>query len=268
MAEVDIVIAIILGIFQGITEWLPISSSGQTMLAMVDALKIDAKTALSLAFFLHFGTLLAVLVKLKGDVKHIMMRLPRYREDKLVQFIMISTITTAAVGIPVYLLLSDIFEDGVGGGIATALIGAFLVLTGLALYVTKKRMGKRTIENHNPSDSILAGIGQGFAVIPGLSRSGITVAALISKNYKQEEALHLSFLMSIPATIGIIIIESIQGSIISVGIPAIFAGVLAAFIVGYLTIDILLKYAKKIRFDSFCILFGLIAIVLAIVVML
>jgi undecaprenyl-diphosphatase len=234
---------------------------------MVDVLKIDGRTALALAFYLHFGTLMAVLVKLRADVKHIIAQLPKYREDKLVQFIIISTIATALVGIPVYLLLSDIFEDGVGGEIATALIGAFLLLTGLVLYISKKTMGKRTVEDHEAADSILAGIGQGFAVIPGLSRSGITVAALVFKNYKQEEALHLSFLMSIPATIGIIIIESIQGTVLSIGIPAIVAGILAAFIVGYLTIDLLIKFAKRIRFDFFCVVFGLIAIIVAVIVM-
>jgi undecaprenyl-diphosphatase len=268
MAEVDIVIAIILGIFQGITEWLPISSSGQTILAMVDVLKIDGKTALTLAFYLHFGTLLAVLVKLRGDVKHIIVRLPRYKEDKLVQFIIISTIATACVGIPCYLLLYELFEEGIQGGIVTALVGIFLLLTGIFLYATKTRMGKRAIQDSNTSDSILAGISQGFAVVPGLSRSGVTLAALISKDFSQEEALHLSFLMSIPATIGIIIIESFQGTILSIGIPAIIAGVFAAFIVGYLAIDILLRFARNVKFDIFCIVFGMIAIAVAIIVML
>ncbi len=267
MAEVDIVIAIIMGIFQGITEWLPISSSGQTILTMVDVLKIDGKTALSLAFFLHFGTLLAVLVKLRGDVKHIIVRLPKYKEDKLVQFIIISTVATACVGIPFYLLLYNLFQEGIQGGIVTALVGIFLLFTGVLLYLTKKRMGRRTIKDSNTADSILAGISQGFAVVPGVSRSGVTLAALISKDFKQEEALHLSFLMSIPATIGIIIIESIQGTVLSIGIPVIIAGVLTAFIVGYLAIDILLRFARNVNFDSFCVVFGMIAIVIAIVVM-
>lgn len=268
MAEVDIVIAIILGIFQGITEWLPISSSGQTILTMVDVLKIDAKTALSLAFFLHFGTLLAVLLKLRKDVKHIIVRLPRYKEDKLVQFMIISTLATACVGLPCYILLYDIFQEGIQGGIVTALVGIFLLFTGVLLYMTKKKMGTRTIEDSNSADSILAGISQGFAVVPGLSRSGVTLAALISKDFKPKEALSLSFLMSIPATIGIILIETLQGTVLSIGIPAIVAGILAAFIVGYLTIDILLRFARNVRFDSFCILLGIIAIAIAIIVML
>jgi undecaprenyl-diphosphatase len=268
MAEVDIVIAIILGIFQGITEWLPISSSGQTILAMVDVLKIDGKTALSLAFYLHFGTLLAVLVKLRGDVKHIVLRLPKYKEDKLVQFIIISTFATACVGIPFYLLLYEIFQEGIQGGIVTALVGLFLFLTGIFLYTTKKRMGRRTIKDSNVADSILAGISQGFAVVPGLSRSGVTLAALISKDFKQEEALHLSFLMSIPAIIGIIIIESSRGNALSIGIPAIIVGICAAFIVGYLAIDILLRFARNVRFDSFCVVLGMITIAVAFIVLL
>lgn len=268
MGEIDIVIAVILGIFQGLVEWLPISSSGQTILAMVDILEMDADTALSFAFYLHFGTLMAILLKLRGDVKHIVTRLPNYKEDKMVQFIIISTIATTAVGIPVYLILHDFFEDGIGGEIITILVGMFLIITGIMIHFSKKRMGTRALKDSNAKDSLLAGITQGFTIIPGLSRSGMTVAALISKNFKQEEALHLSFLMSIPAIIGIIILEGLRGSITSIGIVPIIAGTIASFVIGYLMIDVLLRFAKKVKFDVFCVVFGIIAVGIAVLVVL
>jgi undecaprenyl-diphosphatase len=263
MAQIDMLIAIILGIFQGITEWMPISSSGQTILAMVDVLKIDSESALSFAYYLHFGTLLAVLLKMRRDVKHIITRLPKVKEDKLVQFIVISTIATTAVGIPVYIFLRNVFSGGIGGEIITALIGIFLLETGVILHYTKKWRSSRVLSESNAKDSIVAGVGQGFSVIPGLSRSGITIAALVARNIKQEEALRLSFLMSIPAISGIIILEGLRGIPESLSIEIIVAGVAAAFIVGYFVIDILLRYAKRVKFDLFCVTFGMIAIFVA-----
>jgi undecaprenyl-diphosphatase len=266
MSQVDILVAMILGIFQGGMEWLPISSTGQTILAMVDLLKIDADSALSFAFFLHFGTLMAVLLKFRGDVKHIIVNVPKYKEDKMVQFIAISTMATAAVGIPVYFFLLKLFDSQIQGETITALVGIFLIVTGIIIYLTKKKMGTRNLKDSNYKDSLLAGIGQGFTVIPGVSRSGVTVAALISKNFKQEESLHLSFLMSIPAITGIIILETLRGAVTSIGIIPIIAGVIVSFILGYLMIDILLKFAKRVKFDVFCVVFGMIAIAIAILV--
>ena len=267
MSEVDIIIAVILGMFQGVTEWLPISSSGQTILAMVDVLNIDAKTALSMAFYLHFGTLMAVIAKLRGDVKQIIVRLPRFKEDKLVQFIVISTCATALVGIPVYIVLFRFFEEGIGGNVVTVLVGLFLVFTGVVLHILRKKIGIRALKDSNAKDSLIAGIGQGFAILPGVSRSGLTVAALVGKRFKQEDALRLSFLMSIPATIGIVILETLRGTVLSIGIVPIAAGIIASFIIGYLMIDVLLRFAKKVKFDVFCLVFGAIAIVVAVVVM-
>jgi undecaprenyl-diphosphatase len=186
MSEVDIIIAVILGIFQGLVEWLPISSSGQTILAMVDFLKIDADTALSFAFYLHIGTLFAVFLRFRGDVKHIVVRLPKFKEDKLVQFMVVSSIASVLVGLPVYILLFSLFEGGIEGDVVTAFVGFFLILTGVIIYISKRKTGTRELEDSNTKDSLLAGICQGFAVLPGLSRSGVTVAALVTKNFKQE----------------------------------------------------------------------------------
>ena len=268
MSEIDIVIAIILGIFQGLAEWLPISSSGQTILTMVDMLEMDADTALSFAFYLHFGTLMAVLLKLRGDVRHIITQLPKYKEDKMVQFIVIATIATAAVGIPVYLILHDLFGGRICGEMITILVGLFLIITGIMIHFSKKRMGTRALKDSNAKDSLLAGIAQGFTIIPGLSRSGVTVAALISKNFKQEEALHLSFLISIPAIFGIIILEGLRGSYTSIGIMPIIAGTIASFLVGYLMIDVLLRFAKKLKLDVFCVVFGILAVGIVVLVLL
>jgi len=265
MAQVDVIIAIILGIFQGLVEWLPISSSGQTLLAMVDILSIEADTALSLAFYLHFGTLCAVLLKMRKDVKHILSRLPKYREDELVRFLLISTVVTGVVGIPVYILLVIFIRLG-GGEIITLFVGIFLILTGLIIYFSKKKGGTRVVKDSKLKDSILAGVVQGFAVVPGISRSGVTVAALVANDFDHSEALRISFLMSIPAILGVIILEAIRGGAENIGLLPIMAGIVAAFIVGYIMIDALIRFAQKVKFDGFCIVFGTIAVAVGIII--
>lgn len=253
----DFLLLLLVGFVQGVTEWLPISSSGQSMLAFINLFKLSPEAAFSLALFLHLGTLLAVLVKMRSDVKGIVLRLPDFREDRLVQFILVSTFFTGVVGVPVYFLLKEGFS-GWQGDLVTALIGSFLILTGLLLYSSKGVMGRKVVSGLTFLDMILVGVAQGFSILPGISRSGVTVAVLLFRDIRQEDALRLSFLMSVPAVIGAVFIELLEGA------PSfdssVFLGITAAFISGYMTIDVFLRFASKARFDVFCIVFGLIAV--------
>jgi undecaprenyl-diphosphatase len=260
MAEIDVIIAVVLGIFQGIVEWLPISSSGQTILIMIDILKITPEKALSFAFYLHLGTLIAALLKYRKDVKHVVFSLPNFKEDKLVQFMVISTLCAVAIGLPVYLLLSEFFKAGYKGEVVTVLIGIFLILTGIILRKSHKNAGNKGIKELSKLDMVLTGIAQGFSVLPGISRSGMTVTTLITRDVNHEKAVFLSFLMSIPGILGLMILLFIQDSIFSIGVIPIIAGVFVSFIVGYLMIESVIRLAKKVRFDVFCIVFGIIAL--------
>lgn len=260
MAEIDVFIAVVLGIFQGVVEWLPISSSGQTILIMIDILDITPEKALSFAFYLHLGTLMAALVKYRKDVKYIAFSLPKIKEDKLVQFMLVSTLFSVIIGAPVYILLNEFFKAGYKGEVITVLVGLFLIITGIILRTSKKKFGKRAISQLKTIDMVLAGIAQGISVLPGISRSGMTVTTLVAKDFNHKDAVHLSFLMSIPGILGLMVILVIQDSIFSIGIIPIISGIVVAFIVGYLMIETVLKLTKKVRFDVFCIIFGLIAL--------
>ena len=107
---------------------------------------------------------------------------------------------------------------------------------------------------------LIAGAAQGFTIFPGISRSGITVAALLFRKFEQEDALKISFLMSIPAVIGANILD--MGGVESFDPLVLLAGIVSAFVTGYLTIDILMRFARSVRFDVFCIVFGIIALIL------
>ncbi len=254
----DIFQAILLGILQGITEWLPISSSGQLMLSLVDFLGTEPQAAFSLAITLHLGTLFAVVVKYRKDVWNMVRNLSW--GDKLTRFIIVSTVVTGVVGIPVYFLLKSIF---VYGDVTNGLVGILLIFTGISLYISRKvGAGKTDLNGLGYKEMAIAGAAQGIAILPGVSRSGTTVAAMLLTGIKQDVALKLSFIMSIPAVLGAVFLDFTAGesAVAGFGVTEVILGILFAFVFGYLTMDVLLKIAHKIRFDIFCIIFGLIAV--------
>ncbi|RLI91491.1 MAG: undecaprenyl-diphosphate phosphatase [Candidatus Altiarchaeales archaeon] len=261
----DLLSSILAGMVQGITEWLPISSTGQSMIALIDLIGLEPERAFSFAIYLHLGTLLAVLFKMRIEVKEIILKLPHLGDDKLVQFIVTSTIFTAIIGVPVYWFLKENFKAW-QGDLVTSVIGSFLILTGLVLYLSKGMMGNRTASELNLLDMAIAGISQGFAVLPGISRSGMTIAVLLFRNFRQDEALRLSFLISIPAIIGAILLDILQEGLQNFDYILVFSGILASFVFGYTTIDILLRFARRARFDLFCIAFGFVAILFYLVI--
>ena len=116
-------------------------------------------------------------------------------------------------------------------------------------------------------DSLISGLVQGTSILPGISRSGVTVSTILFEKYDQDNALRLSFLMSVPVTIASVIVDIIFGGGSVLGTLNIFTIgiiVLVSFLIGYLTIDLLLRLARKINFGYFCILYGIIAFLIII----
>jgi undecaprenyl-diphosphatase len=255
--------SIILGTIQGIFEWLPISSQGNLVLLMVGFLDIGFKTALNYAIFLHFGTFLAVLIYFWEDVIQIIKRLKKYRprfddeDDALISFLIISTILTGIIGYPIFKLIADF---NFRGEIFLGLVGLALIFTGvLQKYANKKK--KRKENKLTLKDSILFGILQGLALIPGVSRSGITVSAFLLRGYHPRRSLRLSFLMSIPVLfVGSIFLPIVEGFPDGIEPANLILGLIFAFIFGLITIKILLEIARKVKFWLFCVIIGLLAL--------
>lgn len=253
----DILQAILLGALQGITEWLPISSSGQLVLSLVDLLKVEPQAAFSLAIMLHVGTLFAVAVKYRKDLLGIIGKLSW--KDDLTRFLVVSTAVTGVVGIPVYFLLKSIF---IYGELTNALVGGLLMLTGTLLYFSRNAgFGDIGLARLGYKEMAVAGAAQGISILPGISRSGTTIAAMLLMGIRQDIALKLSFLMSIPAVIGVVVIDYGDFSSSGFGLPEVAMGIIFAFLFGYLTIDVLLKAARGLRFDLFCIALGAVALI-------
>jgi undecaprenyl-diphosphatase len=247
---------------QGITEWLPISSEGISSLVMINFFKKSASEAIPTAIWLHSGTLLAALVYFRKEVIEILRNLPGYVKNvrkpsptnKLTSFLMIATFFSAAIGAPMMLFSLD--KLSFRGDIATAAIGFFLIITGALQFLGSR---KKFIKNILIKDSVLVGIVQAFAVLPGLSRSGLTTAALLFRKYTAKQALKLSFLMSIPlvfvAEVGLGLLKMIEFDVYSL------AAVLISFVSGLLTISLLIRAAEKINFGYFCLSLGILSFI-------
>jgi undecaprenyl-diphosphatase len=266
---------IIIAILQGFFEWLPISSSGQVMIVSIAFFGISPAEAFSLAIWLHMGTMLAVLLKYRIDyyniIKSIFLNKEEHSKKTINErnWLIIATIGTAITALPLYFVFKIILEDyfrATQGDIITLIIAGLLIITGVLILLTKKLTGKKTIEdlseNFFQSDSLISGLAQGVSILPGVSRSGVTVSSILLQNYTQNNALKLSFLISVPAVIGSVVADVLFGSgsvfgTLDLSIILISTGV--SFIVGYLSIEGLLKLAKRINFGYFCIIYGLIA---------
>ena len=269
---------IVIAIIQGLVEWLPISSSGQVLLASVNIFGIPPEQAFSLSIWVHLGTTIAVVVKMRKDFIHIIKSIIPGKfeiEDNHVKkrnWLIFATVGTAITAIPLYLLFKFIIIEGFDatqGDIITLVISGFLIITGIVLLIFKKKFGNKTIDSISNreliKDSSISGLIQGIAILPGISRSGFTISTLIFEKYTQEQSLKLSFLMSVPvalASIGMDIIFG-EGSVFgTIDVFTILIITAVSFIVGYFSMELLLKIARKINFSYFCILYGVVSFII------
>ena len=243
--------AVLLGVLQGITEWIPISSEGQSMLVMMKWLSISPAEALSYSIFLHIGTMTAVLIKFRSKFLDALINI----DSRMTRILIVSTICTGITGIPLYFLFKESFT---GGREATLLIGGLLILTGLLLRF--KGSGSRKIEDMKATDMAVLGLAQGFSILPGVSRSGTTLTVLLMRNIRQDMALVISFMISVPAVLGAVVLDH---SIAAVPLRSAALAIFASFVTGYISMDLLIRFAKKVNFSMFCIAVGLVTLALS-----
>lgn len=246
---------IILGIVQGVVEWLPVSSEGILILVQTRFFsQLGIEELVKQALFLHLGTFLAALVYFRKDVWGV------WENKKLFNFLLITTIITGFLGYGLLKLFINLEEQVVSSAkVITLIIGLLLLITAY-FQIRVKNRGNREIRDLNTSDSFLLGIVQGLAVLPGLSRSGLTVSSLLLRKFNSRDALKLSFLMSLPVVLGGNIILNFSHFSFSL---ELFVGLIFSFIFGLLTINLLLKIAKRINFGYFVLFFGFLVIISA-----
>ena len=246
-------IAIVLGVIQGITEWLPVSSQGVITAFYGLVGEVSFEEAIMFALWLHLGTVISVLIVFRtefiGIARHIVEN--PTRPTPIIKYLFVATLTSAVIGFPLLLSLGEVSSRA--GALAMGIVGAAMFVTG-GLQLRRKNTGTRGPEDITAMDGFIAGIAQGFAVIPGLSRSGLTVAALLARRVETREALVLSFLMSVPASLGAALYSSLDGGMITS--TSAVAAMLVASGVGLVTIRALLVVAQRINFSIFVIVTG------------
>jgi undecaprenyl-diphosphatase len=254
--------AVVLGIVQGLTEFLPVSSSGH--LVLVPSALRWGEPGLLFDTLVHWGTLLAVVAyfwtdlcgMVKAWVDSVIRRRIETPEARMAWFIIAATVPAAAIGY----LLNDFFESLFSAPVA---VGAFLIATGLILAASEvfyPRIAKRT--SLRLPDALLIGLAQAAAICPGLSRSGLTMSAGISRGLTREAAARFSFLLSVPIILGAGLTQIVK----AIGEPGANAwfplalGFTAAALSGYLAIHFLLGFVRRHKlwpFAFYCWAVGL-----------
>lgn len=262
----DIFEILILGFIQGIAEFLPISSSAH-LIIFRDIFGIGAgiSSNMELTFdvALHFGTLLAIGVFFFWDfIKMIQKGFTKGVKDedgKILWYLIAATIPAAIVGV--------LFEDAIENVIRSnyIVIALALAIMGIIIYLADKYSKQnKTIKKMTLKDAIIIGCSQVFALIPGFSRSGTTIATGRVLGLDRESAAKFSFFLSAPVVLGAVVLQLIKGStwsVIVANMSTFLLGIFVSFVTGLLCIKYLLKYLQKHNFKIFMIYRVLLAII-------
>ena len=253
--------AIILGIIQGLTEFLPVSSSGHLELAK--AILGDTSVpeeSLTFTVVLHFATALSTLVVFRKEVAEIFKGLFQFKWNEEMKFslkIIISMLPAVIIG----LLFEEQLESFFGGKIL--FVGIMLLVTAVLLLFADK--AKNTNKEVSFSNSLIIGLSQAIAMLPGISRSGATISTSVLLGIDRSKAARFSFLMVVPLIFGKIAKDFLSGDINfqASEIASISAGFIAAFLAGLVACNWMIALVKKSKlsyFSIYCAIVGLIAI--------
>lgn len=256
--------AIILGIVQGLTEFLPVSSSGHLELTnhILDA-NIDPEKSLLMVTVLHCATALSTIVIFRKEIGQILNGLFQFKWNEATKFsvkIILSMIPAALVGV----LLEDQIASFFGGQIL--FVGFMLLLTGALLLLADR--AKSTNKDVSFGHAILIGISQAIAILPGISRSGATISTSVLLGIDREKSARFSFLMVVPLILGKMAkdILELTGNPVSVSdtnYSGLFIGFAFAFVTGIIACKWMISLVKKAKLTSFaiyCFIVGIVAI--------
>ncbi len=234
--------ALLLGLVQGITEWLPISSSAHLVI-LQEILRIKASVFFDV--MLHFATLIVIFLIFYKDVLKINL--------KYLLLILIASIPIAIVGFFFKAQIESFFSN-------LLIVSIALLFTGFLLLISKLRQGNKNITK---LDSLIIGLSQAIAIIPGISRSGSTISTALLRNIKKEEAIKFSFLLAIPAILGATILKTLEANPSDFNLNLLI-GMLITILVGYFSLKFLIRIILKNKFHYFsyyCFALGLIILI-------
>ena len=242
--------AVLLGIIQGITEWLPISSSGH--LAIFQFYFIEEEPPILFDIILHLGSLCVILYIMRDEVRQVLVTFPKFitnyqnfgnlkGDERLIGMIIIASIPTAIIGFT--------FDSTIIGDFYTEmhLVGGCLVFTGLIVWFSKDYDGKKQIDDFPINNALLVGFFQGLAILPGVSRSGSTIAISKILGMNPVRAARFSFLLFIPAIVGATLLKigDLNDTVSEVSEFSLILGFITSVITSYFSINLLLLLRDK-----------------------
>jgi undecaprenyl-diphosphatase len=249
--------ALVLGILQGLTEFLPVSSSGHLVLGQ-RLLDVQNPDMLSFDVYVHFGTLISVCIILRKDIIQILRSLfhalhtktirSAYETDEYVRLglaVLVGTLPAGIIGLKFHDQIAEAFRD-------PKLVAVNMIVTGLILFLTRFTRGAE-VKRLGMVSGFIVGIAQSVAILPGISRSGSTISAGLFLRLSPAMAARFSFLLSIPVIAGAALLETKnvfhQG--MEMGFGPFLVGMIAAAITGYFAIKLLLRIIERGRFSWF-----------------
>jgi len=260
----DIIDAIILGVIQGLTEFLPVSSSGHLELAKAWlGTSYVPQESLLFTVVLHFATALSTVIVFRKDIRDIVLGILKLQWNDDMKF-MIKIIISMIPAVIIGLFFEAQFTALLESHFIILIVGIALIVTGLLLFFANK--SRRTNKEVTKQHAFIIGISQAIAILPGISRSGATIATSVLLGNDKVKAARFSFLMVIPLIFGKIIKDILSGDLnynanISVGL---FIGFLSAFITGLIACTWMINLVKKsklIYFSIYCFIVGIIAVI-------
>lgn len=260
-------LAILLGILQGVTEWLPVSSSGHLAAFQY---YFGEEPPILFDVILHLGSLCVVLYVMKDEVKSVIKSLPKFfsninnfrsleGEERLILLIIIATIPTAILG---FTFDQTVINNFYG---EMHLVGLCLIFTGILIWFSKDYNGDKNTDEFSYWSTFTVGIIQGLAILPGISRSGSTIAVSRILGMNPIKAARFSFLLFIPAILGATVLkfQEIDETVSEVGFSSLILGFITSVAVSYFSINLLLRLVKASQFHYFtpyCMLLGILLI--------
>ena len=260
---ISIWVFIVLGIAQGILEWLPVSSEGQIILLGTLFGIENSNLILSIAFWLHLGTLISVIIYYPQEWKTVL-NIQDKDGDFLRKFIIITSIFTGIVGLPIKYLLTNSLNNENFGNLIMLILGISLIFTSLLLRSRKYFHNKnKNLEEITFFQMAIVGLSQGITIIPGVSRSGTTITALLLVNIDSEEAFKGSFILAVPAIMGAIVLDLFDLIFMENSVSAlveeptgIIIGIIFSAVFGLITMKYLIKIANNFDFSKIVLFLG------------
>ena len=262
----DYLSPVVIGVVQGVSEWLPISSKTQVLLVSSILLNISAAVAYAFGLFMEIGSIGSALTYFRRDVARV------FRDMSLLKYLVVVTVVTGLVGVPLFLISEKVLANAYNIGYPMLALGIVLILDGIYIMFTREKKRPRTFKEMNLRDMIIIGIAQGIAALPGVSRSGMTVSTMLLLGYNPEDAFRYSYLAYIPAALGAFGVtllfsrHNIEAVTSQLSLDGVIIAVITAFLTGLLVIGFLMRIAKMTKIYVVNFILGTIAIISSLVI--